>query len=102
MSALIQELAQIGEVTLVRYVGETMWVTFRDGQSALTAVKQKTVQVCGVTLQLKLKTESWITQVEKEIALCTTNTIQLCDYSGPTQPNYNGQHFFLLNINFFK
>uniref|UniRef100_A0A1B0D8V0 phosphoinositide 5-phosphatase n=1 Tax=Phlebotomus papatasi TaxID=29031 RepID=A0A1B0D8V0_PHLPP len=25
MTALIQELAQIGEVTLVRYVGETMW-----------------------------------------------------------------------------
>lgn len=28
-AALVQELAEVGEVTLVRFVGETMWVTFK-------------------------------------------------------------------------
>lgn len=81
MAALIQELAQIGEVTLVRYVGETMWITFRDGESALTAVQKKSVCVCGVTLHFQLKTDDWVSQVEREIDLCTTNTVQLCELS---------------------
>lgn len=79
MSALIQELTQIGEVTLVRFVGDTMWVTFRDGQSALTAAQKQSVQVCGVNLTIKLKTENWIQTVEKEILLCTPNTVSFCD-----------------------
>lgn len=79
MSALIQELTQIGEVTLVRFVGDTMWVTFRDGQSALTAAQKQFVQVCGVNLVIKLKTENWIQRVEKEISLCTPNTVSFCD-----------------------
>ncbi|XP_065074368.1 synaptojanin-1 [Ochlerotatus camptorhynchus] len=79
MSALIQELTQIGEVTLVRFVGDTMWVTFRDGQSALTAAQKQFVQVCGVNLTIKLKTENWIQRVEQEIFLCTPNTVTFCD-----------------------
>ncbi|XP_055533373.1 synaptojanin-1 [Wyeomyia smithii] len=79
MSALIQELTQIGEVTLVRFVGDTMWVTFRDGQSALTAAQKKCVLVCGVNLAIKLKTENWVQSVEKEILLCTPNTVSFCD-----------------------
>lgn len=45
MNAIIQELSQIGDVTLVRFVDETMWVTFRDGQSALSAVAKTQVEV---------------------------------------------------------
>lgn len=45
MNAIIQELSQIGEVTLVRFVDETMWVTFRDGQSTLSAVAKGQVEV---------------------------------------------------------
>ncbi|XP_049543929.1 synaptojanin-1 [Anopheles darlingi] len=82
MAALIQELTQIGEVTLVRFVGDTMWVTFRDGQSALTAAQKQSVQVCGVQLSIKLKTDNWVEQVEKEILLCTPNTVSFCDASG--------------------
>lgn len=90
MSALLQELTQIGEVTLVRYVGETMWITFRDGQSALTAVQKRSVCACGITLHFKLKTENWLEQVEQEIALCTTNTVPLCDYQPiATTADYN-------------
>lgn len=80
-AALVQELAEIGEVTLVRFVGETMWVTFKDGQAALAAVKHKAnIQVCGINLSIKLKTTDWVKHVEKEISLCTTNCVQLCDY----------------------
>lgn len=90
MAALLQELTQIGEVTLVRYVGETMWITFRDGQSALTAVQKRSVCVCGITLHFKLKTENWLEQVEREIELCTTNTVPLCDYQPiATAGDYN-------------
>ncbi|KAG5671456.1 hypothetical protein PVAND_001652 [Polypedilum vanderplanki] len=78
---LVQELAEIGEVTLVRFVGETMWVTFKDGQAALAAVNRKqNLNICGVDLHLRLKTEDWPNEVEKEIKICTTNCAPLCDY----------------------
>lgn len=66
----------------MRFVGETMWVTFRDGQSTLSAMQKKTLTICGVLFHIKLKTENWLAQVEREIELCTTNTVQLC--STPT------------------
>jgi phosphatidylinositol-bisphosphatase len=46
MMVLLQELSQIGEVILVRFVEDTMWVTFRDGQCALAAAKKGATQVC--------------------------------------------------------
>lgn len=80
-AALVRELAEIGEVTLVRFVGETMWVTFKDGQAALACVKHKgNIEVCGVNLSIKLKTTDWVSHVEREILLCTTNCVQLCEY----------------------
>lgn len=88
-AALVQELAEIGEVTLIRFVGETMWVTFKDGQAALAAVKHKgNLQVCGINLSIKLKTNDWVQHVEKEINLCTTNCVQLCEYQ-PATEDYN-------------
>lgn len=90
MAALVQELTQIGEVTLVRFVGETMWVTFKDGQAALTAASKRKVQVCGVNLTIQLKTEDWFKLVEKEILLCTTNCVPLCDnVDGASSDCYN-------------
>lgn len=90
-AALVQELAEIGEVTLVRFVGETMWVTFKDGQAALAAVKRKgNLQVCGINLNIRLKTEDWLKQVGKEIDLCTTNCVALCEYIDiSTNEDYN-------------
>lgn len=80
-AALVQELSEIGEVTLVRFVAETMWVTFKDGQAALAAVKRKgNLTVCGINLSIRLKTEDWVKEVEQEIELCTTNCVQLCEY----------------------
>lgn len=78
MSALITELSKMGEVTLVRYVEDTMWVTFRDGESALNASSKKSIQVCGLDLILELKSKDWQHLVDSEIELCTTNTLPLC------------------------
>lgn len=87
---IIQELGLIGEVTLVRFVGETMWVTFRDGQSTLIAVQKKSIRIRGIDFHINLKTENWIAQVEREIALCSSNTVQLC----PTSPGKKTIHNF--------
>lgn len=90
-AALIQELSTIGEVVLVRFVNDTMWVTFREGQAAVAAAKrQGNLQVCGVDLNIRLKTEDWIKQVEKEIEICTTNCVPLCEYiEVSTNADYN-------------
>ncbi|XP_046406834.1 synaptojanin-1 isoform X1 [Ischnura elegans] len=77
--ALLQELAQFGEVILVRFVDDTMWITFRDGQSALAAANKEHVTVGELDLKLSLKTPDWKYQTEKEIQLCTNNTIPLCE-----------------------
>lgn len=79
---IIQELGLIGEVTLVRFVTDTMWVTFRDGQSALIAARKKAIRIRGIDFLINLKTEDWVSLVEQEIALCSSNTVQLCTTPG--------------------
>lgn len=83
MMALLQELSQIGEVILVRFVEDTMWVTFRDGQCALVAVKKGKTQICGQSLTMSLKTPNWQEVYRKEISLCSNNTVPLCNYKEP-------------------
>lgn len=86
MMAVLQELSQIGEVILVRFVADTMWVTFRDGQCALTAAAKKSVHLLGYNLTISLKTPNWIEQAKEEIRLCTSNTVPL---QSNDQPEYN-------------
>ncbi|CAL7946456.1 unnamed protein product [Xylocopa violacea] len=77
MMALLQDFSHIGEVILVRFVGETIWVTFRDGQCALSAARKGMTQVCGQTLKLSLKSPNWVQLIEKEIEICSnTMTVQ--------------------------
>lgn len=83
MMALLQELSQIGEVILVRFVEDTMWVTFRDGQCALAAAKKGSTTLCGHKLNLSLKTVDWVKEAENELELCTNNTVPLCEYLDP-------------------
>lgn len=78
MTSLIQELSKMGEVTLVRYVEDTMWVTFRDGEASLNAVAKGHLNICGLELEFELKSPNWNDYVNNEIELCTTNTIALC------------------------
>ncbi|KZC12811.1 PREDICTED: synaptojanin-1 [Dufourea novaeangliae] len=75
MMALLQDFSHIGEAILVRFVGETIWVTFRDGQCALAAAKKGMTQVCGQVLKLSLKSPNWMQLIEKEIELCSNTTV---------------------------
>ncbi|XP_046485385.1 synaptojanin-1 isoform X1 [Neodiprion pinetum] len=78
MMALLQDFSHIGEVILVRFVEDTIWVTFRDGQCALAAVNKGTTQVCGQTLTLSLKSPNWVRLIQKEIEICSNTTVPYC------------------------
>ena len=49
MAELLAQLTSFGDVILVRFVGETMWVTFKEGGFALAASQQGSVQVRSQT-----------------------------------------------------
>lgn len=97
MMALLQDLSQIGEVILVRFVGETIWVTFRDGQCALAAVRKGKTRVCGQSLKLLLKSPDWIKLIEKEIDLCSNTTVPQFDENSPIA--ISSEEFDRLEIN---
>lgn len=40
VTILLEEFAQFGDTILVRFVADTMWITFREGQSVLEALKK--------------------------------------------------------------
>lgn len=78
MAAVLQELATIGEVTLVRFVEDhTLGITFRDGQHALAAAQKGTITAAGIPLSVSLKSPEWVEIVRSEINLCSNNTIPL-------------------------
>ncbi|GBP83839.1 Synaptojanin-1 [Eumeta japonica] len=78
MAAVLQELATIGEVTLVRFVDDhKLCITFRDGSHSLAAAQKGQIQVFSVSLNIRLKSPDWVDIVRSEIALCTNNTIPL-------------------------
>ncbi|XP_076262081.1 synaptojanin isoform X1 [Rhynchophorus ferrugineus] len=86
---LLGEFSQFGETILVRFVADTMWITFRDGQSVLEAMKKTngSIMIQDYNLTLSLKTPDWVEQAKQEIGLCSSNTIPL--YSLPSQSDYN-------------
>ncbi|XP_063363236.1 synaptojanin-1 [Cydia amplana] len=80
VAAVLQELATIGEVTLVRIVEDhstSLIITFRDGQNALAAAQKEHLTVCSVPLRITLKSPNWVEVVRSELNLCTNNTIPL-------------------------
>lgn len=91
MMALLQDLSQIGEVILVRFVDDTIWVTFRDGQCALAAARKGRTQVCGQALKLVLKSPDWVGLIQREMDICSNDTIaQFSDYSPDSDPEDEG------------
>ncbi|CAH0562090.1 unnamed protein product [Brassicogethes aeneus] len=86
---LLEEFAQFGETILVRFVADTMWITFREGQSVLEALQKTkgTITIQDYDLTLSLKTPHWVDQTKEEIGLCSSNTVPL--YISPSQSDYN-------------
>ncbi|XP_049868542.1 synaptojanin-1 [Pectinophora gossypiella] len=87
MAAVLQELATIGEVTLVRFIDEhSLSITFRDGQNALAAAQKGQICVCSIPLSITLKSPNWTDIVRLEISLCSNNTVPLFGEVQPERP----------------
>ncbi|XP_030058011.1 synaptojanin-1 isoform X1 [Microcaecilia unicolor] len=66
---LLQQFSSYGEVILIRFVEDKMWVTFLEGSSALSVLKLDGIEVLGRSIRIILKNPDWITQLEEEMNL---------------------------------
>ncbi|XP_043228770.1 synaptojanin-1-like [Amphibalanus amphitrite] len=86
MAELLAQLTSFGDVILVRFVGDTMWVTFKEGGFALAASHQGSVQVQGHRIAIRLRTPDWTAQVTEELRLGEDNTLPLSEHQGSPPP----------------
>ncbi|XP_026519951.1 synaptojanin-1 isoform X2 [Notechis scutatus] len=70
---LLQKFATYGEVILIRFVEDKMWVTFLEGSSALNVLDLNGIEVLGKTANISLKNPYWIKNLEDEISLERVN-----------------------------
>ncbi|NWI98774.1 SYNJ1 protein, partial [Crypturellus undulatus] len=66
---LLQKFASYGEVILIRFVEDKMWVTFLEGSSALKVMKLNGTELLGRTVNISLKNPDWIRSLEDEMNL---------------------------------
>ncbi|XP_047199386.1 synaptojanin-1 isoform X4 [Hippoglossus stenolepis] len=66
---LLDKFAQFGEVILIRFVEEKMWVTFLEGYSALAALSLSASTVLGKVIDIRLKSSGWIKSLEEEMSV---------------------------------
>uniref|UniRef100_A0AAR2IXE1 Synaptojanin-1 n=1 Tax=Pygocentrus nattereri TaxID=42514 RepID=A0AAR2IXE1_PYGNA len=66
---LLDKFANFGEVILIRFVEEKMWVTFLEGYSALAALSLSASTVIGKTIDIRLKSPGWIKSLEEEMSV---------------------------------
>ncbi|XP_065215098.1 synaptojanin-1 [Planococcus citri] len=77
MAELLQKLSVFGDVILVRFVENVMWVTFNNGRSAVEALHSGGLEINSHQLEITLKSPNWIQQTMNEINICNDNTISL-------------------------
>ncbi|XP_042621052.1 synaptojanin-1-like isoform X9 [Cyprinus carpio] len=66
---LLDKFANFGEVILIRFVEEKMWVTFLEGYSALAALSLSGSTVNGKTIDIRLRSPGWIKSLEEEMSV---------------------------------
>nr|XP_028582872.1 synaptojanin-1 isoform X5 [Podarcis muralis] len=66
---LLQKFATYGEVILIRFVEDKMWVTFLEGSSALNVLNMNGIELLGRTININLKNPDWIKSLEEEMSL---------------------------------
>ncbi|XP_078088949.1 synaptojanin-1 isoform X5 [Mustelus asterias] len=66
---LLQKFAAYGDVILIRFVEDKMWVTFLEGSSALAVQRLNGTEVLGRTLDIRLKNPDWSSRLEEEMSL---------------------------------
>ncbi|XP_028732961.1 synaptojanin-1 isoform X8 [Peromyscus leucopus] len=66
---LLQQFAHFGEVILIRFVEDKMWVTFLEGSSALNVLSLNGKEFLNRTITITLKSPDWIKNLEEEMSL---------------------------------
>uniref|UniRef100_A0A8D2QU02 Synaptojanin-1 n=1 Tax=Zosterops lateralis melanops TaxID=1220523 RepID=A0A8D2QU02_ZOSLA len=66
---LLQKFASYGEVILIRFVEDKMWVTFLEGSSALNVMNLNGIELQGRIININLKNPDWIRSLEDEMNL---------------------------------
>ncbi|XP_059824674.1 synaptojanin-1 isoform X3 [Hypanus sabinus] len=66
---LLQQFAAYGDVILIRFVEDKMWVTFLEGSSALAVQKLSGTEVLGRKIAICLRNPDWSSKLEEEINL---------------------------------
>nr|XP_015104821.1 synaptojanin-1 isoform X6 [Vicugna pacos] len=66
---LLQQFTHFGEVILIRFVEDKMWVTFLEGSSALSVLSLNGKELLGRTITITLKSPDWIKNLEEEMNL---------------------------------
>ncbi|XP_031220233.1 synaptojanin-1 isoform X5 [Mastomys coucha] len=66
---LLQQFAHFGEVILIRFVEDKMWVTFLEGSSALNVLSLNGKELLNRTITITLKSPDWIKNLEEEMSL---------------------------------
>ncbi|KAM4619843.1 synaptojanin-1 isoform 2-T2 [Polymixia lowei] len=66
---LLDKFANFGDVILIRFVEEKMWVTFLEGYSALAALSLSASTVLGKVIDIRLKSPGWIKSLEEEMSV---------------------------------
>ncbi|XP_056350867.1 synaptojanin-1 isoform X3 [Oenanthe melanoleuca] len=66
---LLQKFASYGEVILIRFVEDKMWVTFLEGSSALNVMNLNGIELQGKIININLKNPDWIRSLEDEMSL---------------------------------
>ncbi|XP_013005201.1 synaptojanin-1 isoform X6 [Cavia porcellus] len=66
---LLQQFANFGEVILIRFVEDKMWVTFLEGSSALSVLSLNGKELLNRTITITLKSPDWIRNLEEEMSL---------------------------------
>uniref|UniRef100_A0A2K6QRG0 Synaptojanin-1 n=3 Tax=Rhinopithecus roxellana TaxID=61622 RepID=A0A2K6QRG0_RHIRO len=66
---LLQQFASFGEVILIRFVEDKMWVTFLEGSSALNVLSLNGKELLNRTITIALKSPDWIKHLEEEMSL---------------------------------
>ncbi|NXN88363.1 SYNJ1 protein, partial [Bombycilla garrulus] len=66
---LLQKFASYGEVILIRFVEDKMWVTFLEGSSALNVMNSGSTELQGRIINISLKNPDWIRSLEDEMNL---------------------------------
>jgi len=81
-----------------RFVDSSMLLTFRSGQSALSAVRDSSVlNIADETVRVSLLTSDWHEHIEDELALARSNTTAM--YSATTN-SLLGEDFSIPSMSF--